>query len=449
MALCQTVVVAPRFSDALAMTATGPNPRIRGMATQSHATMLREISAAGDRGRTGALDVAWEGARASFFFMFGHPTHLTFEAADGRKLDGALALDALVDELPGDFQVAPWRRAMVRDDTLHCSADELMGLLQRDTAVASNGHASNGHAAAVDAATAGAPAKEQPAFGLDDFPELSLGTPLWSEAISKLVNFEDIVSHLRDTLLILTGRGCRAAAFVADGEIVKAVWVTGWGGLLGEDASQTILRSSKGTITAHGLDDPSVATALLLLWPGPQVKDAPEPDHEPSAVEDEPEDEPVNAAPEYDPAAPSTAPGEVPDITDDSESGIWAEDTPTGEPDAEHVFTIASLAPGASPDPTEMELVEARAATEFVAPRVDVDIDSLRVELTEIAVRWLGADDSAPVAGAIAATRPGVDDFVATIAAIAAMEIPGHESAIVRAMAREMNYRASEVLCGV
>jgi len=404
MALCQTVVVAPLFSDALAMTATGTNPRIRGMP----------------------------------------------------------------------------------------SADEPMRLFRRDAVVTSNGHASSGHVsnghapsgqtATLDAAMANPPVTEEPPFGLDDFPELSLGTPLWSELISKLVNFDMIVSHLRDTLLILSGRGCRAAALVADGEIVKAVWVTAWGGLVGEEAAQAMLRSSKGTITAHRLDDPSVATALLLLWPGAQVEasppvvedvpeavmgapelvdEAPEPDNEASAVTDDPEQAPVNAAPEYaDEAAPSTAQGEAPDITDDSESDISAEDTrASGEPDTEPaavyltpdpaVFSIASLSPDLSPDPTEMELVEARAATEFVPPRIDVDIDSLRGELTEIAVRWLGADDSSAVAGAIAATRPGVDDFVSTIAAIAAMDIPGHESAIVRAMAREMNYRASEVLCGV
>jgi hypothetical protein len=87
--------------------------------------------------------------------------------------------------------------------------------------------------------------------------------------------------------------------------------------------------------------------------------------------------------------------------------------------------------------------------TEFVPVRVDVDIDGLRSELTGIAMDWLGAADAAPVAEAIAATPPGVDDFVLTIASIREMEILGRANPVVRAMTREMHYHAAEVLCGV
>jgi hypothetical protein len=100
-------------------------------------------------------------------------------------------------------------------------------------------------------------------------------------------------------------------------------------------------------------------------------------------------------------------------------------------------------------EPTDMERVEAREAGEFVAPRLDIDVDALRAELIGIAVTWLGADDAALVVSAIRSARAGVDDFVSTIAAIGAMEIPGHERAVVRAMGREMHFRASEVLCGI
>jgi hypothetical protein len=103
----------------------------------------------------------------------------------------------------------------------------------------------------------------------------------------------------------------------------------------------------------------------------------------------------------------------------------------------------------AAMEPTDMERVEAREAAEFVAPRLDIDIDALRTELIGIAVTWLGADDAALVVSAIRSARAGVDDFVSTIAAIGDMEIPGHERAVVRAMGREMHFRASEVLCGV
>jgi hypothetical protein len=100
-------------------------------------------------------------------------------------------------------------------------------------------------------------------------------------------------------------------------------------------------------------------------------------------------------------------------------------------------------------EPTDMERVEAREAAEFVAPRLDIDIDALRTELIGIAETWLGPDDAALVVSAIRSARAGVDDFVSTIAAIGAMEIPGHERAVVRAMGREMHFRATEVLCGV
>ena len=126
------------------MFASGPNPRIRDMATSSHTTMLREFAAAGEGGRTGALDVEWEGARASFFFKLGTPTHLVFDAPDGRRLDGLLALDALVDELPTEFQMAPEQRHGVRRH-LHRSPDELMELFS--ASAPNNGHTagSNGH----------------------------------------------------------------------------------------------------------------------------------------------------------------------------------------------------------------------------------------------------------------------------------------------------------------
>lgn len=444
------------------MFASAPNPRIKGMATSSHITLLREFSAAGEGGRTGALDVEWEGARASFFFKLGTPTHLVFDAADGRRLDGLLALDALVDELPTEFQVAPWRRAMVSDDTLHCSADELMGLFTIPPA-AGNGHiaGSNGHGLAHSNGHSVEPPPmpewlrvpppsaddgEQPEFGLHNFPHLQLGTPLWSVPIAKLVNFELIVSHLRDTLLVLNGTSCRAAAVVTDGEIVKAVLVNVTSRLLGDGAAHALLDAPAGTLAAHRLDDPQVVAALALLWPEAPAQTAP-----PTPAVEEPM-APVDV-PEYAHDAqaetrlglePDTAPTEAPEITDES--------TPAEPVDLDRtMFTLPSPVAESAPEATEMEteLVGGHEATEFIAPRIDVDIDALRIELTEIAVRWLGDDDSTQVADAIAATRPGVDDFVSTIGAIGALDIPGHESAIVRAMSREMHYRAAEVLCGV
>jgi hypothetical protein len=142
------------------------------------------------------------------------------------------------------------------------------------------------------------------------------------------------------------------------------------------------------------------------------------------------------------------------DLTDAPAAAIIAEEEDgTGdstEPAAEVEAPEPTAVEAAADEivaPTPMEQVEARETNEFVPPRLDIDVEALRDGLREIAVRWLGADAAAPVVNAIAAARPGVDDFVYAIAAIRAMDISGHENAIVRAMAREMHYYATEVLC--
>ena len=126
------------------------------------------------------------------------------------------------------------------------------------------------------------------------------------------------------------------------------------------------------------------------------------------------------------------------DIADAQVSSISLADEPAddAEPGAE-----PAAEKHAQPGPIPLPPIE------FVPPRLDIDVDGLRRGLTEIAVKWLGVDDAATVAAAIAAARPGVDDFVYAISAIRVMEIPGHDSPIVRAMAREMHYYATEVLC--
>ena len=139
-------------------------------------------------------------------------------------------------------------------------------------------------------------------------------------------------------------------------------------------------------------------------------------------------------------------------VVDPTEGGEPAPSVAAAEPDES-----ASVDSTPRVDPVWLHIPTPRAedaaepvtepGPDFVAPRLDIDVDALRDGLNQIAVKWLGADDAAPVAAAIAAARPGVDDFVAAIASIRAMDIPGRESPIVRAMAREMHYYATEVLC--
>ena len=258
------------------------------MATASDITMLREISAAGDRGRTGALDVEWDGAHVTLFFMFGHPSHVVFETVDGRHLVGEPALDAFVAELPDEFRVAPWRRAMVTDDTLHFTAEDLMGLFQRRTApVESNGQAADAPAPApasepppAETPMAGSPPAltpvppartEQPPFGLHDFPLLPLATTLWTDAAANVIDLEPAVPRLPDSLIVLSGPTCQGAALIVNGRVTDAVWVNAVGGSLGDEAAHAVMNSLEGTLTAYRSEDPRLMSALPMLWRAPQL----------------------------------------------------------------------------------------------------------------------------------------------------------------------------------
>jgi hypothetical protein len=194
-----------------------------------------------------------------------------------------------------------------------------------------------------------------------------------------------------------------------------------------------------------GADTGVSATAMVMDdVAGSDVEPAESAEPALSVVPAEPDPEPAAA----DEAALSTVAAEPDDpvlsiVASEPDQSASDDSTPRADPVWFHVPTPPAdevAEPGAAADAEEPQ-------SDFVAPRLDIDIDALRHGLNQIAVKWLGADDVAPVAAAIAAARPGVDDFVAAIAAIRAMEIPGRESPIVRAMAREMHYYATEVLC--
>ncbi|MFI5313640.1 MAG: hypothetical protein ACHQ06_05745, partial [Candidatus Dormibacteria bacterium] len=221
------------------------------MATSSHAMMLREISAAGDRERTGALDVAWDRAHASVFFRCGHPRHVTFEMADGRILAGDDALTALVAELPTEIYVATWRRADVTEETLDLTADELIALFEADAPSSSNG--------------SGPPDT--------DFPPLPLGPVLWSDAMANVLDLEAMVPLLPDCLLVLTCPKPHAAALVTGGAFADAVWMTGGRRLFGDDAARELMGSRVGVLTAYRVDDHRMLSVLrkLLREPGALV----------------------------------------------------------------------------------------------------------------------------------------------------------------------------------
>jgi hypothetical protein len=470
--------------------------------------MLRALTAAGDRERTGALDVEWKGTRASLFFVFGQASHAELERADGRKLVGNDALSALVQELPETFRVAPWRRTDVTGDTLHCTSEELMFLFRRHPAKADVPAAGKSKLGARRRRAASAPAADPPSaaasadvfpaapFDLPGFPLLPLGRALFSDDAGNIEGLDKAVPHLPNCLVVLTAAAARGAVLVADGAVVDAVWVDDAAWLVGADAARAVFGAREGTVAAHSVDDPRLVAATPMLWQAPRLCAA----VPGRSVNVESFVAGVRAAGSS--CALLVAGSADPGVALFSEGALVAVYTAAKQapvttkaalgrllraPDAQVTLLGADVAAGHDPEiggttfpltahvagsvpalvkdvrvirqpavfslPTPDQAPAAKRKTsdvsEFVPTRVDVDIDALRDELSCIADTWLGKEDAAPVAAAIRAARPGVDDFVAAIQSIASLDIPGHENAVVRAMAREMHFRAAEVLCGV
>ena len=546
------------------------------MPSASQKTMMRELTAAADRERTGAFDVAWDGGRASLFFIFGHANHVELERPNGEKLVGNDALAAIARELPDDFEVSPWRRAMVTDDTLRCTAEELKFMFRRDhakqggraaarskgapdsdsesvvfpvgeDAVREDDQAAGELLAVDDQPAAGEPlaVDDQPAteeppaaaapITLDTFPELPSGTILFSDDAANVDGLERAVPHLPNSIIVLTAERARGVVVVVGGAVVDALHVDETGATSGEEAARAVFGARDGRLVAQAIEDTAVLEALPALW-RPAPTPGTEPEVEPEAeAEPDPDAETAFAAePEPEVVLVDVVSAEVTDAGDllveemlvevveaeaPAESGAdeWGldvapEGTPLASPHEPAIFSLpdlpeppvhAAVAPPevtappdgppavAAPEPPPLDLVQpvevetepvapegdaelaappdaepatpghdvepvaagdaalTGATTEFVPTRVEVDMDALRAELVGIAEVWLGDTDAAPVAAAIHAARPGVDDFVAAIQAIGSMEIAGHEHAVVRAMAREMHFRAAEVLCGV
>jgi hypothetical protein len=271
--------------------------------------MLREISAAGDRERTGAFDVAWDRAHASLFFKFGHTRHVTFEMADGRTLAGEDALTALVAELPGEIEVATWRRTAITDETLDLTSDELIALFEAGAPATSNGAAPPARAPNG----AGAPGAEPPPqdapitatgsaiLGANTFALLPLGPVLWSDAMANVDDLEAMVPHLPDCLLVLTRPEPQAAAVVAGGAVTDALWMSDGRGLSGDDAARALMASREGELTAYCIADERMLTVLRTLL------------HEPDAPVTQASDVEAPNAPEStaEPAAPIVTPDDA------------------------------------------------------------------------------------------------------------------------------------------
>jgi len=225
--------------------------------------LLRQLASAKDDYRTGALDITWDGGRASLFLVFGQPNHAVLEVG-GRRLEGAEALAALVTQLPPRFQLSPWRKEVVRTETLSCTLDELMEPFAQLAGAASPGDVSTSGSGG-SGATEGGSAPETD-FGLADFPLLPLGPSLWADASASVVHLDVLIPSLPDALIVLTGPKLRAAAVVVRQQLIDAVWVDEEERMVGESAAMALMGARDGSVSGYRLETPKLAEALTMLW---------------------------------------------------------------------------------------------------------------------------------------------------------------------------------------
>jgi hypothetical protein len=232
------------------------------MATAApHVKLLRQLASAKDDYLSGAFDISWDGAKATFYLVFGRPSHAVFET-DESQIEGEAAIDALLAALPRVFSVSDWRRAMSPHETLSITIDELAGPFVRLAGSYADDPVVDKDPewwSAVD------DAPDLP-FGLADFPLLPGGRPLWVEASPQDVRLADRLSGLPPSILILTGAKLRAAAVVSGGDLIDAVWLDSDDHARGETAGMALLGATKGSLAGYALDDPRVAEALTMLW---------------------------------------------------------------------------------------------------------------------------------------------------------------------------------------
>jgi hypothetical protein len=230
--------------------------------------LLRQLASAKDDYRTGALDITWVGGRASLFLVFGQPNHAVAEVG-GRHLEGVEALAALVTQLPPRFELSPWRKEVVRTETLSCTLDELMEPFAQLAGAASPGDALASGSVGSGAANGGSAPETD--FGLADFPLLPLGPSLWSDASASVVHLDVLIPNLPDALIVLTGPKLRAAAIVVRHQLIDAVWVDEEDRMVGEAAGMAVMGARVGSVSGYRLETPKLAEALTMLWRCPAV----------------------------------------------------------------------------------------------------------------------------------------------------------------------------------
>ena len=231
--------------------------------------LLRQLATAKDDYRTGALDITWDGGKATLFLVFGQPNHAVFDNAGGQHLEGTEALAALVYQLPPRFQLSPWRKEVVRTDTLRCTLEDVMEPFAQMAGAASPGPVAPTKPDA--AAVVMEAAAKRPDFGLADFPLLPLGPSLWADASASVVHLDLMLPSLPDALLVLTGPKLRAAGVVVRHQLIDAVWVEEADRTIGETAAMALMGARQGSVSGYRLENPRLGEALTMLWRCPAV----------------------------------------------------------------------------------------------------------------------------------------------------------------------------------
>ncbi|MFN2452493.1 MAG: hypothetical protein ABR541_09085 [Candidatus Dormibacteria bacterium] len=234
--------------------------------------LLRQLSDAQDDYRSGALDITWDGGRATLYVVFGQPNHAVYAADGSDEVEGPEAIAALLHHLPPKFKLSPWRNEVVRTESVQMTMTELIepfaqlsGVATAEPVAPQAGEALNLDGAAED--EYGVP------FGLRDFPLLPVGESLWADGSAAIVHLDQLLPQLPDCLVVLTGARLRAAAVVVRGSIVDAVWVDDEDRASGESAAMALIGAREGRISGYRMDDPTIAEALTLLWRCPVAYD--------------------------------------------------------------------------------------------------------------------------------------------------------------------------------
>jgi hypothetical protein len=234
------------------------------MATAApHVKLLRQLSDARDDYRSGALDVDWDGGRATLYMVFGQPSHAVYEEKGKGKVEGNAALAALLRDLPPRFSVEPWRRAMTPSETLHCTIDDLVHHFAELAAA----HAPSGAELESGPALRSGPGDDSPdlPYDLTTFPLLPDGDTLGPEVPAQGARVSELAERLGSGLVTLIGPRLRAAATVLNGALVDAVWVDATSHATGETAAMAIVGAQEGSVTAYRFN-PDLADALAMLW---------------------------------------------------------------------------------------------------------------------------------------------------------------------------------------